>query len=547
MAGIAPLKRLAASGLLALALATSAATSASDGAGNAVRRAVVHGSTTPVAGERHALRLLYEPVGYAPLWLDAAGRPNPDAQDALAMLSQAQRDGLDAVDYRAALTAAAQGENVEDAVAHGDVRLSAAVLRYLRHLHRGRIEPRTLGMRLPPPRDDAPALAAALRDALAAHRVELAADRVAPPLEQYRQLRAMLARYRAMATDASLATPMPLAATPLRPGQPYPALERLGQRLSALGDLRSPAPPSVTYDPPLVDAVRRFQRRHGLAQDGVLGQATLAALNVAPARRVQQIELALERLRWLPDLGERRTVAINIPMFRLWAWDPADAAGTSPLGMGVIVGRALDTQTPVFADEMSHVIFRPYWNVPRSIVRSEILPALASNPAYLPRNDMEIVRGAGDDATPVAATAENIALLAQGALRLRQRPGPRNSLGLVKFVFPNDANVYLHGTPAQALFARSRRDFSHGCVRVEDPVALAQWVLKDLPGWSRDRIEAAMAADRPQRVDLPQAVQVILFYTTAVAMPGGEVHFADDIYRHDERLARALHATDSRR
>lgn len=545
MAGIAPLKLWAAGALLAIAVGAGA--SPILGADTAVQRAIVDDALVPAA-RRHALRLLYGHVRYAPLWLDAAGRPSLDAQSSLAMLSAAEREGLNPADYRVpALPAAVPGEMAEDATALWDVRLSLAVLRYLRHLHHGRVDPRTLGMRLPPPRDNAPDLVAALRDALEAHRVALAADRLAPPLEQYRQLRTVLAGYRAMAANPAQAMPMPPVAAPLRPGQPHPALEALRQRLSAFGDLGDPAPPSPTYDPPLVDAMRRFQRRHGLAQDGVLGPATVTALNVAPAQRVKQIELAMERLRWLPDLTQRRTVAINIPMFRLWAWDPADRAGTSPLGMGVIVGRAFNTQTPVFVEQMSHVIFRPYWNVPRSIVRNEILPALARNPGYLQRNEMEIVRGAGDDAAPVAATAENIELLRQGVLRLRQRPGPRNSLGLVKFVFPNDANVYLHGTPAQALFARSRRDFSHGCVRVEDPVALAQWTLKDLTGWTREHIEAAMEAERPQRVDLRSAIQVVLFYTTAVAMPGGEIHFADDIYRHDERLARALHATDAHR
>lgn len=208
-----------------------------------------------------------------------------------------------------------------------------------------------------------------------------------------------------------------------------------------------------------------------------------------------------------------------------------------------MVGRALDTQTPVLAGELRHVIFRPYWNVPRSIVHKEILPAVHRNPDYLDRNDMELVQGPGDDARPAPATAENLALLEQGALRLRQRVGPKNSLGLVKFVFPNDADVYLHGTPATQLFGRPRRDFSHGCVRLEDPAALAQWVLREQPEWTRERIEAAMNDEtKPsQRVPLARPVPVILFYTTVMVAPGSrDLHFADDIYRHDARLERAL-------
>jgi murein L,D-transpeptidase YcbB/YkuD len=209
--------------------------------------------------------------------------------------------------------------------------------------------------------------------------------------------------------------------------------------------------------------------------------------------------------------------------------------------MGVIVGRALNTQTPVFAEEMRYLIFRPYWNVPSSILRKEILPTLARDPDYLRRQDMEIVSGPGDDARPVAMSEESMAGLRRGTLRVRQRPGPKNSLGLVKFVFPNDLDVYMHGTPTPQLFGRARRDFSHGCVRVEDPIALAQWALQDQPQWTRDRILDAMHATGSQRVSLTRPIQVILFYVTAVVMPeDGTIRFAEDIYGHDAKLDRAL-------
>ena len=179
-------------------------------------------------------------------------------------------------------------------------------------------------------------------------------------------------------------------------------------------------------------------------------------------------------------------------MFRLWAWDSIPPDGAPTFDMGVIVGRALNTQTPVFVEEMRSVIFRPYWNIPSSILRHEILPAIERDSDYLRRQNMEIVSGAGDDARPVPATVDNLVQLRAGGLRVRQRPGPNNALGLVKFVFPNDENVYMHGTPAPQLFSRYRRDFSHGCVRLEDPVALAEWVLNDQPEWTRDRILTAM-------------------------------------------------------
>jgi murein L,D-transpeptidase YcbB/YkuD len=312
----------------------------------------------------------------------------------------------------------------------------------------------------------------------------------------------------------------------------------------ALGDLPAgtvAATGSTEYRGALVDGVKRFQRRHGLALDGIIGRSSDVALRIPIATRVRQIELALERLRWLPHLGEQRLLAINIPMFRVWAWDAIPPDGEPLFGMDVIVGRALRTQTPVFVEQLQELIFRPYWNVPSSIVRHEILPRLDRDPEYLRRERMEIVLGPGDDARVVADTPENLVRLRQGTLRLRQRPGPQNALGLVKFVFPNSENVYMHGTPAQALFSRSRRDFSHGCVRVENPIALAEWALKEQPQWTRDRIVAAMTGTQSIRVPLLKPIQVILFYTTAAVMPDdGTIHFAEDIYLHDALLDRAL-------
>jgi len=189
---------------------------------------------------------------------------------------------------------------------------------------------------------------------------------------------------------------------------------------------------------------------------------------------------------------------------------------------------------------MREVIFRPYWNVPRSIVRHEVLPKIKRDPDYLEREDMEIVRGESDIASRTELSAETLEGLRRGELRVRQRPGPKNALGLIKFVFPNGEDVYMHGTPAQALFSKNRRDFSHGCVRVADPVGLAEWVLHR-PEWTRDQIVAATGGSQTIHVKLPRPIQVILFYTTAAVMPeDGTIRFADDIYRHDATLDRAL-------
>ena len=479
------------------------------------------------------------------MWLDSTGRPNANARDALRLLADAAADGLAPRDYqatdlaeRAARLDAAPSTAISQQPAF-ERSLDSAMHRYLHDLHFGRIDPRALGFRVARTGAAAPDFAALLQAAAAAGHLPQAVAELRPQLGQYAKLREALARYRALAADGSLSH-LPVA-VPVKRGEPYYGGAALHRLLLAVGDLPADAaPPIDCNDATLAEGLRRFQTRHSLAVDGVIGRATLAALKVPLAHRVQQLELALERLRWLPDLGARPFVGINIPMFRLWAWDPAAPADAS-ISMGVVVGRALNTQTPVLSEEMRYLIFRPYWNLPRSIVRNEVLPALARDPGYLQRNDMEIVRGGGDDAQAVAASNENLAALRESGLRLRQRPGPKNSLGLVKFIFPNDADVYLHDTPATQLFGRARRDFSHGCVRVEDPVALAQWVLKDEPGWTRERIQGAMAGTSSLRVDLMRPLPVVLFYMTAMVMPADQaLHFADDIYGHDTRLARAL-------
>jgi murein L,D-transpeptidase YcbB/YkuD len=496
--------------------------------------------------ERAELREFYERSEYRTYWIDAASRPSSDGREALALLDRAPDEGLDPLDYHPkvlrSLTAQLEdGTATPVDLARFDVALSSGLLRYFRHVHQGRVDPRAIGFRLTGALDrhSFPAL---LRAATEQHRIADAAADLRPALVQYRMLRPMLARYRALAADPALTNPIPLAAA-VHAGDSYSAVALVMRRLIALGDLPAGSAPETfgRYEGAVVDGVKHFQVRHGLTADGVLGKSTFAALSVPIAWRVRQIELALERLRWLPHLGDSRLLALNIPMFRLWAWDTIPPSGLPLFGMDVIVGRALNTQTPVFVEAMNEVTFRPYWNVPRSILRHEILPKLQLDQGYLQREDMEIVRGDGDNAQVIDVSAEALNDLRRGTLRVRQRPGPRNSLGLIKFVFPNEDDVYMHGTPAQVLFEQARRDFSHGCVRVEDPVKLAEWALQDRPEWTRDRILSATLGTKTIHVRLLHPIQVILFYTTASVMPeDGTIRFAEDLYGHDARLNRAL-------
>ncbi|HEX9895557.1 MAG TPA: peptidoglycan-binding protein, partial [Gemmatimonadales bacterium] len=415
-------------------------------------------SRPALAAEREALRRLYDSETHAPLWVNVAGKPTQAARDAIAAMQTALEDGLDTLDYSA--TALDSAANVIDSthapdpavVGRFDLALSTAFIRYVGDLHSGRIDPRRIGFKLDLPvrRADIPAM---VRTSLADGTIPQLVLTQRSPLVQYFRVKEALARYRELAD--SLTDSVPAVTATVKPGESWTGVSPLSRRLRLLGDLADTVPgasaaaPAANpeagvpieganvpgrYGPPLVAAVKRFQERHGLTSDGVIGRATVAALNVPIRRRIAQLELTLERLRWIPDLNGERFIVVNIPTFHLWAWDSLNAEGLPTLDMDVIVGqKALNTQTPVFAENMRYVIFRPYWNVPPGILKSEVLPAIAEDPEYLQKNDMEIVQGQGDDAKPVALNPENLELLARGQLRVRQRPGPRNSLGLVKF------------------------------------------------------------------------------------------------------------------
>jgi murein L,D-transpeptidase YcbB/YkuD len=326
-------------------------------------------------------------------------------------------------------------------------------------------------------------------------------------------------------------------------GDEWAGVPMLVARLRAVGDLPPGSPAGAGGDttrltPPLVDAVKGFQRRHGLEPDGVIGAGTVGALNVPLAQRARQIELSMERMRWLPVLSERPNVFVNVALFRMWATDPA--TGDEPLRMNVVVGESLDHRTPIFVEEMEYVIFRPYWNPPRGITVKEIIPRARRDPSYFAREALEIVASGADNAPELPPTPENLSKVVSGRLFIRQKPGPRNSLGLAKFIFPNAEDVYMHGTPAQALFARVRRDFSHGCIRLEDPARFAEWVLRDQPAWTRARIDAAMKGERPTRVNLTEKLTVVIFYATVHVNSESIAFFVDDIYGHDRTLDAAL-------
>ena len=478
-------------------------------------------------------------------------RPTALAQQAVELLADAASHGLDPRDYDAGalwqgVTLAAHGAALSpETVARLEPALSAAMVRYLAHLHGGRIDPRRIhaDFALAPP--DAFDAAATLRAAFASGRLLDAVQGAAPRVPLYESLRGALARYRALA-DSALGWHQPLPPLPgavrgsggkLEPGQPYAGLALLAQRLAALGDLAPPAPgaaAAANYEGPLVDAVIAFQQRHGLAADGVIGKATFAQLEVAPSARVRQIELALERLRWTPLLHAPRMIVINIPEFVLRAYVVEAGRISVQREMKVIVGQAMRTETPQLIEAMRFIEFSPYWNIPPSIVRGEVAPRLRREPGWFDKEGFEFIgRDGRIHSTEFSAQALDAVLA--GELRLRQRPGARNPLGDIKFVFPNREHIYLHHTPSTRLFERERRDFSHGCIRVEQPVALATFVLHDMPEWTEQRIERAMHDGTSSTLRLATPVPVLIAYATALVKQG-RVHFFADLYGHDRTL-----------
>jgi murein L,D-transpeptidase YcbB/YkuD len=494
------------------------------------------------------LRRFYEREPDRLLWF--AGRtPLPSIDEALETLKAAAEHGLDPLDYDGASLserwpALRAGTSSATDRALFDLALSVAAGRMIAAVHLGRVDPamHDWGYDLTRKRLD---LEAMLLSARRGQGLGAALAALSPPFAHYARTRATLARYR---TLAAAGEPPPLPELPegkkkIEPGQHWEGVGVLAARLRVVGDL-VPAAASAAestpalYDGALVEAVKGFQARHGLDGDGVIGAGTIRALSVPLARRIRQLELAMERMRWLPKLSDHPNVFANVALFRLWATDPR--SGAEPLRMRIVVGKSLKHATPIFLEQMEYVVFRPYWNPPPSIVKNEIVPALRRDPSYLERQQMEIVASGDEDAAPLPPTPENIDAVLAWRLYIRQRPGPHNALGLAKFMFPNADNIYMHGTPAQALFARSRRDFSHGCIRLEDPLALALWVLRDQPGWTRERIEAAMNGERPTQVNLKQPLDVVLFYDGVHVNSEGVVFFVDDIYGDDAKLDAAL-------
>lgn len=487
---------------------------------------------------------LYQSSGFSPLWLATDGQPTPQALAVVHALESSRQKGLIPDDYDAARwqgrLAALKINADSTAQANFDAALTICTLRYISNLHIGRVNPKhfNFGIDIRNKKYDLPQFIA--QDVIHASNVQSILDAVEPPYAGYKRTEMALQRYLQLAAmgDGPMA---PEVTKTIAPGDTYAGISQLAQRLKLLGDLPQAAPLNPTsqiYTGALVDGVKLFQDRHGMVADGKLGKETIRQLNVPLAFRVQQLDDAMERWRWLPPSFPQPPVVVNVPEFVLRVFT---ADHKVVLSMNVVVGKAVRHQTPVFAKDMQYIVFRPYWNVPTSILRSEIVPAIVKNRNYIANKNFEVVTYSGAVVTSGHINDDVLAQLRAAKLMVRQKPGSDNALGLVKFLFPNEHSVYLHSTPAQSLFSQARRDFSHGCIRVQKPAELAAYLLRNQPPWALEKVRAAMqTGPNNQQVNLKVPIPVLILYITAVVEESGSVHFFNDIYGHDKSLEALL-------
>jgi L,D-transpeptidase YcbB len=492
-------------------------------------------------------------------------------------------------------------DSAQETVGEFDAAMTVCVMRYISDLRIGRVNPSRFNFDI-----DIADKKYDLAEFVSDNGVDssdvsaLIIKKVEPDSDQYRATEAALAHYLDLARTqaAAGASPLPAVTKPgVSSGESYPAAGLLMARLQLEGDapgnypyhasaagLPQPAPqtvqpkprlgsktiarakhflhrapgqqisnsaqpaaPQPAFNPPdlppvytaeMADAVKLYQHRHGITDDGKLTPDTIKSLNVPLTERVIQLQDSLERWRWLPNQYVNAPLMVNLPEFILRGYNPQHQLDFT---MKVVVGKVVgDHDTPVFAHMMRYLIFRPYWNVPHDIVEKELMPHIrASGVGYLASHNFEVTDSKGNIQTGI--TAQQIE---HGGLQVREKPGPKNSLGLVKFMFPNQYDIYLHSTPQPELFERTRRDFSHGCIRVQKPEDLAVWVLanSDTQGdWDAQKVHDVMTGTQDNRqINLKTPLPIVIFYVTAIAAEDGHTHFFDDIYGYDQKLQQVL-------
>ena len=495
-----------------------------------IRAAIQHDLTGPrpheISAERwRHVRRLYQSYNDGALWMETDGPNKPRTNALIRAIVNANMDALrlDAYPLGELVQAVGAVRSTKTPtaaqLADADVLLTTTYVSLAEDLLSGQNDPSTLSQdwHIAPGKER---LDSATIRSLRTPNLDEGIARMRPQYDDYAALQKQLTRFRDIVNHGGW-QPVPSGKMLKRGAHDSPArLAALRARLAAEGfaadsDSASSAPSArtATYDAALAGAVADFQAHHGIVVDSMLGGETLQSLNVPAQYRLAQIAANLERLRWLPRDPGQRYVLVNVPAFRLQAFD----SGQKVLEMKVIVGEEYEgKKTPVFADSMETVVFRPYWQITPNIQAKEIEPKVAADPGYLEKNDMEYYQDGGQT-------------------RIRQRPGDKNSLGLVKFLFPNSFNIYLHGTPEGQLFDKDIRAFSHGCIRIEKPEEMASWVL----GWPMDRVIEYEHGANNQSVRLPHKVPVYITYLTTY-MRDGDLYFGNDLYGRDDQLVQQI-------
>lgn len=481
----------------------------------------------------------YKQRDWDPAWVDKR-KPTQQARALIGLFAASASKGLNADDYDAALWADrlhALPHDNDQQVAAFDTAMTVCTMRYVSDLHVGRVNPIhfNFGVDIQKKKYDLPGFL--VQQVVTAKDMNAALKGIEPDSDTYRNTLSALNHYQALAQQAPDEEPLPVPLKPITPGSPYSGATALAARLTLVGDLVAPneASPPKRYTAALAEGVKSFQSRHNLYSSGLLTPQTVADLNIPLATRVQQLEDTLERLRWLAPEYQSPPVFVNLPEYTLRVYNDDHSIAFQ---MPVVVGQAKvdDHKTPMLSQEMRYVVLRPFWNVTPTIVKEELVPHVQADHDYLESKNFEVVdrRGKPVHNWTVDGLAKNLYMV-------REKPGPGNSLGLIKFMFPNKLNIYLHSTPAVQLFTRSRRDFSHGCVRIQNPEQLADWVLRDQPKWDPDTIHDAMEnGDDNKTVVLTHPIPVLIFYATARVAEDGKVHFFNDLYGYDADMESVL-------
>jgi murein L,D-transpeptidase YcbB/YkuD len=480
------------------------------------------------------------------------GKPTAAAQSFMQAFRTADAKGLIPEDYDASLwagrVAKLQGKPA-DAISEFDVAMTVNTMRYISDLRIGRVNPSHFNFDI-----NVQSKKYDLAEFVSDHAVD-ATDipklivSVEPNSEQYRRTEEALGKYidlaKVQAGSPGLSEALPMVAKPVESGQIYAGAAELSERLELEGDAERVAGVAgeqtnpILFDVRLSDGVKSYQHRHGITEDGKLTPQTVKSLNVPLTERVVQLQNSLERWRWLPEEYVNAPLMVNLPEFVLRGFD---AQHKLDFTMKVVVGKVVgEHQTPVFAHMMKYLVFRPYWNVPVSIAKKELVPHMSATHGYLESKNYEVVNTKGEIQRRYTTRQ-----VSQGGYMVRERPGPRNSLGLVKFMFPNQYDIYLHSTPSVGLFNRTRRDFSHGCIRVQKPEELAVWALqgqkdKDGGDWDMEKVHEAMTQGPDNKtISLKTQIPIVIFYVTGEVEEDGHVHFFDDIYGYDAEMQKVL-------